>query len=171
VRPFDKSESSAHGACSTGADASATQAAMEAIAAAVVATVSGAATTTTSSSTTSTVPTTTSSTVPGIVSYATHVQPIFDTNCVFCHTGAFPPVGLNLSSPASYANLVDVSSRECPGTKRVDPGSPSTSYLMHKIVGSGPCFVGSPMPLHLSPLPALQQATISTWILQGAMND
>ncbi|MCW5889529.1 MAG: hypothetical protein KIT14_03160 [bacterium] len=171
ARAFAKS--GAPGSCATSADAPATRAAMNAVAAGVVAALSPPPTTSTTSTTSSTLPgtSTTSTTIAGTVRFAADVQPIFDADCTVCHTGAFAPVGLDLSPGSSWVHLVGVGSGECPGTQRVAPGSPETSYLMHKLAGSGPCFVGSPMPLHRSPLPPHQQALIATWIAQGAAND
>jgi len=126
-------------------------------------------TTTTSSTTTST----TTTTMAGPVSFATDVQPIFTANCALsgCHAGAFPAQGMNLSAGVAYANLVGVTSVECPTFQRVAAGAPSSSYVIFKLQGSGPCFGGSRMPLFADPLPDAQIQTISNWIAQGALNN
>jgi len=63
---------------------------------------------------------------------------------------------------------VNVNSAECAGTRLVAPSSAATSYLVHKIEGQGPCFVGSRMPLGGTPLSPAQVKTIRDWIEQGA---
>lgn len=105
-------------------------------------------------------------------SLATQVQPIFTKSCGGngCHAGASPAQGLDLSTGKSYASLVNVASAQCPTTKRVVPSSATTSYLMHKIQGAGPCFVGSRMPKG-APLSAADQNTVSGWISAGAPNN
>lgn len=170
VRAFDKSAASTTSDCDT-TDAPSTVAAMNALADAVIVALAGGPTTTSTSTSVTTSTTVTTSTVPGAVSFSTHVQPIFDANCVLCHTGSFPPVGLNLTAGVSYSNLVSVLSGECTSTARVASNSPETSYLVHKLAGEGPCFMGSRMPLHLSPLTPVQQAVVWTWIVRGAAND
>jgi hypothetical protein len=106
----------------------------------------------------------------GEVSFAGEVMPIFVAHCggAACHGGANPQKGLALTSAAAaYTGLVGVASQECPATKRVDPGSSSTSYLSWKLAGSGPCFSGSRMPKSGS-LAASDLATIDAWIAAGA---
>lgn len=138
-------------------------------------TTTGCATSTTSSSTTSTsvvTSTTTSTTIAG-VSFAADVQPIYTIHCAFagCHAGASPAAGMNLSSGQAYANTVSVSSVECGAFFRIAPGAPGSSYLLFKVMGSGPCFVGSMMPLVGTPLTAGEIQTISDWVTQGALNN
>jgi hypothetical protein len=161
---FDKAEVASHGNCDTAADSPATQAAMDVIVADVLAALVPATTTTTTTSTTTT-------TFGGIVSLAANVQPLFDLYCIACHSGVSPAQGMDLSAGSSYTALVNVASNECPATLRVDPGSPTTSYLVHKLAGAGPCFVGNQMPLFTLPLSAPQQQLIADWITQGAANN
>ncbi len=130
-------------------------------------------TTTTTSSTTTTLP----------VSFATDVQPIFTARCAMpgCHVPVIvPPIppagGQDLSAGNSYAQLVNYTTQTilCPlpaGVKRVDPGSPATSYLIEKLNGAGPCFVGLVMPAVPTGFTPAEQATITNWILQGALNN
>jgi len=103
------------------------------------------------------------------------VQPIFTANCAFsdCHAGTDPVLGQNLSEGQAYASIVNVTSQEVPGLKRVLPDFPDSSYLVHKIqgtqgtVGGG----GGRMPLGGTPLTAEQIATIRAWIAAGAPNN
>lgn len=105
-------------------------------------------------------------------SLGTQVQPIFTKSCLGagCHAGASPAQALDLSSGKSYANLVNVASGECPATKRVLPGTPTMSYLVWKLQGTGPCFSGTRMPKG-QPLGASDLNTISAWISAGAPNN
>ncbi|MFI5309229.1 MAG: hypothetical protein ACHQ53_17870, partial [Polyangiales bacterium] len=105
-------------------------------------------------------------------SFATDVYPIFQLSavgCPGCHRGAAPPQGLNLSSVATaYANLVSVAATECaPSRLRVEPGSPTTSYLINKLTGSGMCS-GVRMPKGRTPLSSTQIDVIRAWIGSGA---
>jgi hypothetical protein len=128
------------------------------------------ATTTTTTSTTSTTSTTTTTTVPGVVSFSASVQPIFNNNCTGCHSGPSPSSSLNLSAASSYANLVNVLSVECTSTERVAPGDSGASYLVHKLLGTGPCYFGVRMPFGGQPLTAGEMQIITDWIDQGAAN-
>jgi hypothetical protein len=106
---------------------------------------------------------------------------IFDTTdssgrlaCINCHApigGRAAPVGLNLTSGNSYAALVGVSSVERPGVRRVAPGDPENSYLIHKLEGR-PDIVGVRMPRGTGPfLTDGQMLVIKRWIELGARND
>lgn len=105
-------------------------------------------------------------------SLATQVQPIFTKSCTGggCHAGSTPAQGLDLSSGKSYLNLVNVASTQCITTKRVLPSTPSMSYLMFKLQGSGPCYAGTRMPKG-APLAVADITTISAWIAAGAPNN
>jgi hypothetical protein len=104
-------------------------------------------------------------TPPFTVSYATQVQPIFNSRCVSCHPASG---GLDLRSGFSYSNLVNVVSPAY-GRVRVVPGDPDNSVLYAKIIGD-PDF-GSRMPPTGSALTATQRQIIHTWILEGANNN
>jgi Stigma-specific protein, Stig1 len=104
------------------------------------------------------------------VSFAAQVQPIFTTDCTTrCHSGSQPAGNLSLASGVAHAELVNVVST-CGGKKHVDPGSPSTSYLINKLTGVGMCS-GGIMPKMGGELTAAQIATIRGWICQGAPNN
>jgi len=114
-------------------------------------------------------------TPPDAVSFSGEVQPIFNARCAvpFCHSGAVPTQGLDLSEGRSYVAIVNRSSTERPALELVAPGAPDTSYLAWKIGGApaGETILGSPMPLSGGPLSATEQATIRKWIAQGALGD
>lgn len=106
------------------------------------------------------------------ISFATEIQPIFTASCAlsFCH-GSSPQLGLDLRAGMARASLVSQPSEECPDYDRVMPGMPEASYLVFKLRGSGPCFVGDQMPRDAPPLPAADQAKIARWISQGALGN
>ena len=105
---------------------------------------------------------------------------IFETNdssgrsaCVHCHTnlGQPPAGGLNLLHDLAYDQLVNFASTEIPSLKRVSPGSPDTSYLIHKIEGRAG-IVGRRMPFDGPPyLTDGQIQTIQRWIELGAQHN
>lgn len=103
------------------------------------------------------------------VPYA-EVQDIFDASCnsMQCHDATQPQGALNLTAASSYTELVDQPSGDCPTTRLVKPGSPNESYLMHKLEGSGPCFVGTRMPKAKPALPADRLQAVRDWISTGA---
>jgi hypothetical protein len=98
---------------------------------------------------------------------------IFSPICANCHTGigASLPGSMNLTSTAAtFASFVNVASVENPALKRVLPGDPDNSYVVHKIQGTD---IGTTARMPLGG-PFLDQATIDrvrTWISQGALNN
>ncbi len=106
------------------------------------------------------------------VKFSTIQTTIFNTSCALsgCHTGTFPPQGLNLSEGQAYANLVGVTSQEDPSLKRVEPGDPDRSYLYLKIIGAAG-IRGGRMPLGRDPLSDAQIDLIRQWIEEGAPED
>ena len=103
--------------------------------------------------------------------FAATVQPIFDANCVACHQSGAAQQGLNLESGSAYAAVVNHRSAVVDRVLVV-PGSPTTSYLMLKVLGThgevGGKGVRMPMVGDLSP--ADIQA-LRDWIAAGAKND
>jgi hypothetical protein len=93
-------------------------------------------------------------------------QHVFTPICTACHTGATAPLGLRLDEGVSYAMLVNVTSTEDPTHKRIAPGNPDASYLVHKIQGIAA--VGGRMPLGGSALSPATIAIIRQWITDGA---
>ncbi len=94
---------------------------------------------------------------------------IFTTNCAIsgCHSDPSPPLGLLLSSPNSFANIVNVPSIQVPGLMRVNPGDSANSYLVQKVEGTAS--VGLQMPLNLPPLPVEKIQVLRSWIDKGAL--
>lgn len=124
-------------------------------------------TTTTSSTTTTTFPASW---------FAIHAQVIAST-CGGCHGPSAGLTGLD-DCETGYAALVNVPSTENPSMDRVEPGSPSTSWLMHKLDGTqggftAQCvggFCGSQMPLG-GELTLTVRNALRQWIIDGAVND
>ncbi len=129
----------------------------------------------TSSSTTTktTAPPSSTTTSSGGVSFSRDIQPIFNANCVVCHTGANGPQGLSLDSGKAYGNLVNVKSTEAPALNRVAPGSPDKSYILNKLLGTQTAAGGSgaQMPFGAGPLPQATINLIQQWIAAGAPNN
>ena len=112
---------------------------------------------------------TVSNTAPAAPTLAQLQADIFTPRCSGCHTGvgASLPGVMNLTSAsATYASLVNVTSISEPPLKRVLPGDPNNSYIIHKLEGTQS--VGARMPFGG---PFLDQATIDqvrAWIQAGA---
>ncbi len=109
----------------------------------------------------------------GAVSFKGDIAPILDGACTSagCHTGARPKEGLALDATKSYAELVGVTASQCGGKRKlVVPGSPSTSYLLQKMLNIDVC-TGSQMPKAGQSLPRAQLDAVSAWICSGAPNN
>lgn len=94
---------------------------------------------------------------------------VFTPRCATsgCHRGVAAEEGLRLEdAQTSYDNLVDVQSRQVPALRRVEPGSPDTSYLIDKLEGTQTS--GDRMPQGQAPLSADTIAVIRQWIADGA---
>ncbi len=103
------------------------------------------------------------------VNYAAQIQPIFNVNCVACHTElATNSGGLDLDPADSYGELVDQQSVEAPGVRLVESGSPERSYLMEKVNSTHPQ-VGTAMRPG-DPMSPADRALIRDWISQLANN-
>lgn len=90
--------------------------------------------------------------------------------CVNCHTnvGRTPAGGLNLLHDVAYDQLVNVASTQIPSLKRVNPGNPEASYLVHKIDGRAG-ITGTRMPRNGPPYMSDGQVLIlKRWIELGA---
>jgi len=110
------------------------------------------------------------------VKLSTDVQPILTANCALsgCHVGNNPPEGMNLSLGMTFANTVNVKSRQS-ALDRVEPSNPDLSYLVHKIQGTqldpGVGGLFDRMPRNANPLPQSQIDLIRKWIAEGAKNN
>jgi len=90
--------------------------------------------------------------------------------CVNCHTnvGRTPAGGLVLLHDVAYDQIVNVNAIEIPSLKRVNPGDPDGSYLLHKIEGR-PGIIGRRMPFNGPPFMTDGQLLIlRRWIELGA---
>jgi len=109
-------------------------------------------------------------TVVAATATLTQVQAVvFSPSCAipFCHSGASPQQGMNLSSGQSYSNTVNVPSNEQPALDRIEPGSPEQSYLWRKVTRD-PSVSGAYMPLGGADLTQEQLDVLRSWILAGA---
>lgn len=106
------------------------------------------------------------------VSFQKDLIPLLKRRCASCHITGDEPGNLSLIPKRAYASLVDAPSKES-SLKRVTPGSPDESYLLHKLQGTqlevgG---AGSQMPFMAPALSKDQIARIRTWIVNGAENN
>jgi hypothetical protein len=97
------------------------------------------------------------------------VYGLFTNTCAMhCHRGTRPAGNLVLSpQAAAYSNLYNMPSGECTSRKLVNPGSPTTSYLVDKLAGSNLCS-GVRMPKGGPYLSSAQLDIVRTWITAGA---
>lgn len=94
---------------------------------------------------------------------------VFTPICSGCHSGggiSLPSVMDFTSAQASYNSLVGVNSMGVGDLLRVDPGSPESSFLIHKIEGSQ--IVGGRMPLRGTRLSDQLVQSFRQWIALGA---
>jgi hypothetical protein len=103
--------------------------------------------------------------------FAGTVQPIFDANCVACHQSGAAQQGLILESGSSYAAIVNRRSAVVDRVLVV-PGSPTTSYLMLKVLGTHGEVggKGARMPMG-GDLSSADIHALGDWIAAGAKND
>lgn len=105
------------------------------------------------------------------VSFKDDVQPIFNTQCVFCHVTGAENGGLNLGRRDSHAALLS-GSTQAGAMPRVTPGDPTRSYLVHKLRGTqleaGGSGARMPMYDPPKPFPAEHLEIIERWIREGA---
>lgn len=92
------------------------------------------------------------------------VTEIFEGSCARsgCHAGPTPQQGMNLSRGQFFNAIVGKPSQERPDLKRVHPGKPDSSYLVHKIEARSN-IVGAQMPL-VGKLSEEEVQTIKEWI-------
>jgi len=94
--------------------------------------------------------------------------------CVNCHTNVNRPQGpaggLVLLHDVAYDQIVNVASTQQPGLRRVQPGDPDVSYILHKVEGRGG-ITGRRMPFNPPYLTAGQIRILRRWIEIGAPRD
>ena len=95
-----------------------------------------------------------------------HIQPIWTANCLFCHSGDDPDIGMDLTD--AYDQLVDVKSKES-DLMRIAPGNVEGSYLWHKLNSSHEAAGGrgSKMP-KMGTIHETDLAVLRAWIEAGA---
>jgi hypothetical protein len=108
----------------------------------------------------------------------TQVYSLFKTSCAgaTCHIGA-TRVGDMLSfadQATAYMRLVSVDAVSCPGIKRVVPGDPDNSELVHTLTHTAAGSCGRSTPRMPDNLPMLMQSDIDlvvSWVKAGALDD
>lgn len=107
----------------------------------------------------------------------TEVYALFTASCAgaTCHVASNFPAGmLSMSDKATaYMNLVGVNASACPGEKRVVPGEPDKSELLHALAHTqiGDCADTPRMPDDQPQLPQSDIDLVSSWIMAGALNN
>lgn len=103
-------------------------------------------------------------------SLSEEIQPILDHSCAYggCHGGSVPAAGLDLSAGVARENLLQASLQN-PAQQLVEPGNPTNSYLMTKLLGNG--VSGEQMPKGGQALDDTSIGMIRQWIAEGAAND
>lgn len=109
------------------------------------------------------------------LSFTERVQPIFDAHCVVCHQYGAEQGGLSLEEGDAHENLVNVKSTQSP-LQRVVPGTPSESYLLHKLAGTHIEVGGTGVRMPLSAggnsaMSADEHELVTIWIEQGARDN
>jgi hypothetical protein len=105
------------------------------------------------------------------VHFSSMVQPIFDTNCVACHQSGAAQQGLNLESGSSYAAIVNHRSTVVDRVLVV-PGSPASSYLLLKVLGTHGEVGGKGVRMPMGgDLPPADVQSLRDWIAAGAKDD
>ena len=106
------------------------------------------------------------------VSFARDVVPVLRSNCATCHLTGQEAGNMKLHPAAAWASLVKVASTESP-LRRVEPGAPGKSYLMHKLDGThlDAGGQGVQMPFGAPPLEPEVRERIRSWIAAGALNN
>src|SRR6185369_12148019 len=104
-------------------------------------------------------------------SFATQIQPIFNANCIKCHTlsGAASLLILDIGAYTDLVGRPAVTSGST-GTL-VIPGDSANSVLYERISKNGLPANQLQMPLGGPFLSAADQTLIKTWIDQGAKNN
>lgn len=107
------------------------------------------------------------------VSFAMDLMPTLKARCAVCHMTGGEPGGMALTPDTAWSDLVGRDAMGLPSMKRVNPGEPQSSYLMHKLWGSHRTVGGngSRMPLHQPPLTAALIADFEIWVSAGAPNN
>ena len=108
------------------------------------------------------------------VSFSNHMQAIFNSYCIACHTAGSFAGFLPLTAGGSYGNLVNVPALLALSGTLVIPGDSTNSILYKRVTGSGLPNQGLRMPqggpfldtLNPSAIPA-----IKAWIDEGALNN
>lgn len=95
---------------------------------------------------------------------------IFTPKCATsgCHGGAFVSANLTLEADKIAAQIIDVPSVQVASLKRIDPGNPDDSYLIHKVRGTG---ANGQMPLGRTPLSAAEIQLLVDWVAAGASTE
>jgi hypothetical protein len=87
--------------------------------------------------------------------------------CVYCHYEGTPNPP-NLSNPFGEDGIVNITSVLRPDMKRIQPGEPEASLLIHKIRSAASSEYGARMPYSFPSLTDEQVGLVTQWIQDGA---
>lgn len=106
------------------------------------------------------------------VSFEKDLMPTLKRRCAACHITGNEPGKMALVPGKAYGYLVNVDSVEN-DLKRIKPGAPDESYLIHKLQGTHLDAGGSGvrMPFHQGPLPQKTIDLFRQWVTEGAQNN
>lgn len=106
------------------------------------------------------------------VSFTRDLVPVLRAQCATCHLTGQEAGNMKLHPGAAHASLVGADSTESK-LKRVEPGDPGRSYLMHKLDGThlDAGGFGERMPFGAPPLDDDTRERFRAWIAAGAKND
>lgn len=106
------------------------------------------------------------------VSFQSDLMPILKRRCAACHITGDEPGKMALVPGKAYDFIVDVDAVDV-AMKRIAPGDPDNSYLLHKLLGTHLDVGGNGvrMPFHQGPLPKKDLDNFRLWIEQGANNN
>lgn len=106
------------------------------------------------------------------LSYAADIQPIWDANCIGCHSAGNVAEFLDLSGD-SYGNVVGVLSSQATALQLIEANNAADSYLIHKLRNTQLDAGGSggPMPAGAMPMPLPEEtiAMIEMWVDGGVL--
>ncbi|MCE0917373.1 MULTISPECIES: hypothetical protein [unclassified Pseudomonas] len=107
-----------------------------------------------------------------VPSFRKTIQPMLDTYCVSCHLQGSAPEDLVLQRGSAYRQLVGIASVQST-LKRVVPGDPQASYLLHKLTGDQLSVGGKGVAMPFGQAQADTQLiqAVQAWIASGAPNN
>lgn len=105
------------------------------------------------------------------VSFKRDLLPLLVKRCGYCHMKEDRHGYLVIDPELAYRNLVDVPAFSFSQMKRVEPGNPDMSFLIHKMTGEHSRMGAPGRAMPSWPLPPEFIDSIRQWITQGARDN